>query len=221
MIAPRGDQALRDRVIEALRWDSRVDDTKIGVTVESHVVTLSGTVPTYAEKLAAEEVAHGVSGVLDVANDLIVKGPFHLGRSDTELALAVRHALEWDVFVPDQRIRSTVSDGWITLEGEVDLLREREDADHAVRRLAGVIGLFNRIVIAPHAAKPEAIRSAIQQALERHAQHEARHIDVRVEDGVVILDGSVGSFTEKRAVLGMVGHLRGIRAVSDRLTIAP
>jgi hyperosmotically inducible protein len=219
MIAPRADQQLRDRVIEALKWDSRVDDTKIGVTVESHVVTLRGTVHTYAEKLAAEELAHAVPGVLDVANDVIVEAPFHLGRSDTELALAVRHALEWDVFVPDERIRSTVHDGWITLEGEVDLLREREDADRAVRRLAGVIGLHNHIVIAPHAAKPEAVRSAIQQALERHAEHEAKHIDVRVTEGVVTLEGSVGSFAEKRAVLGMVSHLRGVRSIDDRLTL--
>jgi osmotically-inducible protein OsmY len=221
MIAVKKNQALRDGVLEALKWDSRVDDTKIGVTVSDQVVTLTGTVTTYAEKLAAQEIAHRVPGVLDVADDVIVQTPFHLGRNDTELALAVRNTLEWDVLVPDQRIRSTVANGWITLEGDVDLLREREDAERAVQRLAGVIGIHNRIVIAPRPVKSEAIRTAIRQALERHAQHEARHIDVRVEDGVVVLDGNVGSFTERRAVLGMVSHFPGIRGVSDRLTVEP
>ncbi len=221
MTARTEGQALRDHVLDALKWDSRVDDTKIGVTVSDQVVTLTGTVSTYAEKLAAQDVAHRVPGVLDVADDILVQAPFHLGRSDTELALAVRNTLEWDVLVPDERIQSTVANGWITLEGDVDLLREREDAERAVQRLAGVIGIHNRIVIAPRPVKPEAIRAAIRQALERHAQHEARHIDVRVEDGVVILDGNVGSFTERRAVLGMVSHFPGIRGVSDRLTIAP
>lgn len=221
MIAAMGNHRLRDRVLEALAWDSRVDDTKIGVTIENQVVTLTGTVQSYAEKLAAQEVAHRVSGVLDVANDVIVQAPFHLGRSDTELALAVRHALEWDVLVPDQRIRSTITNGWITLEGEVDLLRERDDAESALRRLAGVIGIHNRVVIAPPPAEPEAIRTAIQQALERHARHEARHIDVRVEDGRVTLQGAVGSFAEKCAVLGMVSHLRGVRGVHDRLALRP
>jgi len=219
MIAPMGDHAVRDRVLEALAWDSQIDDTKIGVTVENQVVTLTGTVQSYAEKLAAQDAAHRVPGVLDVANDINVQAPFHLGRSDTELAVAVRHALEWDVLVPDQRIRSTVTNGWITLDGEVDLLREREDAESAVRRLAGVIGIHNRIVIALRPAKPEAIHTAIRQALERHAQHEAQHIDVRVADGVVTLEGTVGSFAEKRAVMGMVSHLRGVRAVHDRLVL--
>lgn len=221
MIAIKEDQALRDRVIEALKWDSRVDDTKIGVTISERVVTLTGAVSSYAAKLAARNIAHRVPGVLDVADDVIVQAPFHLGRSDTELAVAVRNALEWDVLVPDERIRSTVANGWISLEGDVDLLREREDAERAVRRLAGVIGIDNRIVIASRPVKPEAIRTAIREALERHAEHEAKHIDVFVEDGVVVLDGRVGSFTEKRAVMGMVSHLPGIRGVSDRLTIEP
>lgn len=221
MSATKDHQTLRDQVIEALKWDSRVDDTKIGVTISDRVVTLTGTVSSYAEKLAARDTTHGVPGVLDVADDIIVQAPFHLGRNDAELALAVRHALQWDVLVPDERIRSTVANGWIILEGEVDLVREREDAERAVRRLAGVIGIDDRIVVAPRPMQPEAIRTSVREALERHAEHAAKHIAVSVEDGVVILAGRVGSFTEKRAVLGMVGHLRGIRGVSDRLTIDP
>lgn len=219
MIAPIGAQTLRDRVLEALAWDSRVEGTKIGVTVDNQVVTLTGTVQSYAEKLAAQEATHRVPGVLDVANNVVVRSPLHLGRSDTEIALAVRNALEWDVFVPDQRISSTVSSGWITLEGEVDRLREREDAERVLRQLAGVLGINNRITIASRPAQPEAIRSAIQQALERHALHEARQIEVHVDDAVVTLQGTVGSFTEKLAVVGMVSHLRGVRSVKDRLKL--
>src|SRR6266508_6461375 len=125
----KSDAQIHQDVLRQLRWDSRVDDTEVGVAVDQGVVTLTGTVASYAKKLAAQEAAHRVTGVLDVADDIRVKVPGSLGRTDTEIAQAVRHALEWNVMVPDTHITSTVTDGWVTLEGGVNLLREREDAE--------------------------------------------------------------------------------------------
>jgi osmotically-inducible protein OsmY len=141
------DAAIHQDVLRELHWDSRVEETEVGVEVDRGVVTLTGTVGSWAKRVAAEEAAHRVAGVLDVANDIEVKVPGELTRTDTEIAQAVRHALEWDALVPDQRIRSTVSHGWVTLEGEVDTWTEREDAARAVQNLIGVHGVTDRMTV--------------------------------------------------------------------------
>ena len=123
----KSDAQIHQDVLRELRWDSRVDETEVGVEVDQGVVTLTGTVASYAEKLAAQEAAHRVTGVLDVANDIRVKMPGSEGRTDTEIAQAVRHALAWNVLVPETRITSTVTDGWVTLDGSVERLREPAD----------------------------------------------------------------------------------------------
>jgi osmotically-inducible protein OsmY len=187
--------------------------------------TLTGAVASYAGKLAAQDAAHRVTGVLDVANDLRVEIPVSLGRTDTEIAQAVRHALEWDVLVPDTRITSTVTDGWVTLEGSVDRLREHADAERAVWRLQGVRGVTNTIVVRPSTVKEERVREVIEEALERHAEREAgreaERIQVQVSDGVVTLTGRIHSHAEKHAVMWAVSHAPGVHAVAEHLHIDP
>ena len=143
------DSEIQQAVLQELKWDTRVEETDVGVEVDAGVVTLTGTVSSWAKRLAAQEAAHRVAGVLDVANDIQVKMSGDLRRTDTDIAHAVRHALEWNVFVPEEHIRSTVADGWVTLEGNVDYWSQREDADEAVRRLAGVRGVTNKIEVTP------------------------------------------------------------------------
>ena len=111
----KSDEHIHQAVLRELRWDSRVGETEVGVEVDQGVVTLTGTVASYATKLAAQAAAHRVTGVLDVANDIRVRIPGSRGRTDTEIAQAVRHALAADVLVPDTSITSTVTDGWVTL----------------------------------------------------------------------------------------------------------
>lgn len=215
----KSDAQIQQEVLQELKWDTRVDATEIGVAIHKGTVTLTGTVSSWATRMAAEEAAHRVPGVLDVANDVHVKLPSSLERTDTEIAEAVRHALEWDVFVPDTRIQSTVSDGRVTLVGTVDTVTEREDAERAVRNLAGVRGVINRIRVAPAVRVPHEVKRAIEEALERRAQHEAKRIDVRIEDGRVILTGHVRSWAEKEAILGAVRYAPGVQTVEDRLHI--
>lgn len=221
MITLRSDHTIRDDVMSELAWDSRIDESGIGVAVKDRIVTLTGTASSYAEKHAVERAAHRVAGVLDVADDLVVVPPDRLGRSDADLARAVRHALEWDVLVPDERITSTVSDGVITLEGSLELLRERRDAERAVRRLPGVRGVLDRIVVMPRHVDPAAVATAIEGALTRHAEHEAKHITIDVDDGIVTLSGAVGTWAEKRALMGLISHTPGVRAVNDRVRVGP
>ena len=221
MLKSHNDLELKKKVMEELRWDSRVDEAEIGVAVSNGIVMLTGTVRGYAKKLVAQEAAHRVSGVQDVVNDIRVIVPGGLARTDSDIAQAVRTALEWDVLVPDQEIQSTVSDGWVTLEGKVDYLSQVEDADRAVRRLSGVRGVYNKIVVTAPGAGPDAIIEVIEDALERRADREAERIKVAVDDGGITLSGRVHSWEEKRAVVGAVSHARGVRNVYDRLVIVP
>jgi osmotically-inducible protein OsmY len=221
VIAAKSDRQIQQDVLRELRWDSRVDDTEVGVQVDKGIVTLTGTVNSYAKRLAAREAAHRVVGVLDVAEDIKVKSPGSLERDDTEIARAVRVALTWDAFVPDEKIRSTVTDGFVTLEGEVSTLREKEDAVAAIRNLTGVQGVRNRLFVAAVKADPVKLRESIEEALERRAEREAEHIRVRVEDGTLVLEGKVRTWPEKQAILGAVSHAPGVREVKDKLTVNP
>lgn len=212
------DAELRQRVLEELRWDPRVQDTHITVMVEDGVVTLGGSVWSYSTRLAAQEAAHRVEGVHDVANDIVVE--VRSGRgTDTDIAHAVRNMLEWDVRVPAERIRSTVSAGWVTLEGTVETWSEREDAERVVANVVGVQGVTNKIRVIQPDAKPEDLREVIERVLARRAERHARRIEVSVEDGVVTLSGPVDSLEERRALVGAARITPGVHAVDDRLRV--
>lgn len=214
----KSDAELKRDVIRELTWDAHVNETQIGVEVASGIVTLSGTTETYAERMAAQEAAHRVNGVLDVANDIQVK---YTGlRTDADIAKAVRNALEWDVFVPDERIQSTVASGIVTLEGEVDYLSQREDAVRVARGLAGVRNVIDKLQVKESASASE-VHRAIEGALERRAAREAREIKLEVQDGKVVLQGKVHSWAQHDLVVGAARGTRGVRTIEDRLQVWP
>jgi osmotically-inducible protein OsmY len=215
----KSDTQILSEVAEELSWEPRVRPTEIGITVDNGVVTLTGAVDSFAKRLAAEEAAHRVAGVLDVANDVQVHVPDSPTRTDTEIAHAVRHALQWDALVPEEQIQSTVTDGWVLLTGAVTTHSQREDAERAVQRLAGVRGIANRIVVEGPDVNPEGVRSSIEAALARRAEREAERINVIVRDGVVRLSGRVHSWAEKRAVIGAAAHAPGVASIDDDLRI--
>lgn len=215
------DTQIHRDVLEELRWDSRVDETEVGVEVDAGVVTLTGTVTSWAKRLAAQEAARRVIGVLDVANDIKVKVPGGLTRTDTEIAQAVRRALEWDVYVPEEKISTTVADGWVTLEGTVDRWSQRSDAERAIRNLTSVKGVINKISVKPAEPVAEDVRKAIEQALERRAEREARRIQVEVRNGLATLTGSVHTWAERKSVLAAARFTPGVRGVEDHLRTEP
>ncbi len=212
------DEQIKQAVEEEMRWDSRIIETEIGVTVHQSVVTLTGEVNSYAKKIAAQEAAHRVANVLDVANDIDIIVPDALERTDTEIAQAVRRALEWDVLVAAEKIHTTVSGGWVTLEGGVEILAQKNHAERAIESLVGVRGVTNKLTIIPHLTANE-VQQRIEEALERRADHEAHRIQVSIEDGIVTLRGKVRDHGEKRAILGAVNHVPGVGTVNDHITI--
>lgn len=215
------DAQIHHDVIHELKWDSRVDETDVGVEVDKGIVTLTGTVPNYAKSLAAQEAAHRVVGVLDVANDIQIKTPGAGRPTDTELAQAVRDAMRWSVFVNDKRVTSTVHNGFVTLEGTVDSVHERNEAILAVRALDGVNGVANRVKVADAIVHPNDVRIAIEAALNRRAENAVHGITVGVVDHDVILDGHVPSWIEKKTVIDAASHVKGITKVVDHINVVP
>ena len=219
VIEKKSDSLIQAEVLSEFQSDARVGLSGIAVEVRSAVVTLTGTVDSLARRHAAQEAAHRVSGVLDVANDIEVRPSGSLERSDTELARVVRDSLERDVRIPHERIRSTVAHGMVTLEGTVDSWSQRVDADEVVRYLTGVRSVDNLISVTPPAVSASAVRRRVSAALARMALGEAQHLEIGVSDGRVALAGTVHSWAERQAVLTAAGATPGVSAVVDYLQV--
>jgi osmotically-inducible protein OsmY len=219
----KSDAVLKADVLKELEWDTRIKETDVGVEVHSGIVTLTGTVDSWAARLDAQEAAHRVAGVLDVANDIHVKLPGSSECNDTDIARAVRDALQWDVLVPDQRIKSTVSNGVVTLEGSVDNWTAFDDAGRCVRNLRGVVEVRNLLCVEPPAPPISFtdLRSSIEDALRRHAEHAAKRIHFSLEKDKVTLSGNVPTWAEWQAVEGAVRGTPGVRRVDNQLRISP
>lgn len=213
----KSDSQIQQDVLRELKWDTRVTETDVGIEVDGGIVTLTGTVPTYVKKIAAEEAAHRVLGVLDVANDIQVVLPGQK-LTDTDIARQVRSALDWSLLLPDETVTTTVMDGWVTLKGMVDSFAHREDALRAMRRLKGVRGVTNEITVRPFRSTTAAhVREEIEGALDRQAIREANHIRIDVRDGEVRLEGTVRSWPERRAVINAAKFTPGVRGVQEAM----
>src|SRR3989440_5657399 len=186
----RNDEDIRDSVLLELEWDPKITSRDIAVAVKDGVVTLSGFVPSYWEKDAAEKAAKRVYGVRGAANDIEVK--LATMRTDPEIARDVVHELDSHVSIPSDKIKVTVKNGWVTLEGTVDWKYQKSLAESAVKRLRGVIGVFNNIEVKPQVS-PTEIKSKIEEALRRNAELDARRITVETDGSIVRLYVNVRS----------------------------
>jgi osmotically-inducible protein OsmY len=214
----RTDTLLRDWVEEELKWEPTVTSKDIAVAAKDGVVTLSGTVPTYAEKWAAERAAQRVEGVKGIAEELQVSLSAVHRRTDPEIAAAAVNSLKWHVWVPSH-VQATVEDGWVTLTGSVKWGYERSSAEDAVSYLQGVKGVTNNINMKP-SVKPNAIKDAIKEALKRDAEIDAEHIDVSTDGGKVTLAGSVSSWDEREEAAATAWNAPGVTAVENDLCVS-
>jgi osmotically-inducible protein OsmY len=209
---------LQRRVLDELDWEPSVDAAHIGVAINDGVVTLTGSVRTYAEKISAEQATKRLVGVRAVANDLEVRPIFPAQPNDTEIAQAVLRALEWDVAVPHELIKTRVAAGVVTLEGQVESWYQRQATEKAVRGLRGVTGIVNHVAIRP-VAKAADVKSRIESAFRRSAEIDARQIHVDTSDGRVTLRGRVRSWAERQEAESAAWAAPGVTKVDDELTV--
>ena len=214
------DKLLKQHVENALEWEPSLDDRDIAVAAADGVVTLRGTVRTYAEKLNAEKTALRIFGAKGVANDLEVHIPDALVRTDTEIAQAAATALKWNSTAGLERVTIAVTNGWIRLSGAVDWQYQREAAARVMRELTGVKGIMNNIAVQP-VVKTIDLRDKIEAAFKRSAEIDARRIQVSSEDGKVILSGNVRSWAEREEAERAAWGAPGVKQVDDRLAVVP
>jgi osmotically-inducible protein OsmY len=191
----KSDMQLQRDVSEELKWDPAVNAAQIRVEVKDGAVTLVGRVEYFAEKWAAEWAAKRVSGVKELAVEIEVKPIRFRKLRDADIARAAENTLKWHAYVPQDRIKVTVEDGWITLEGEVEKQFEKETARQVVLHLAGVKGVSNQIVLKPK-VEPIEVKDKIEAAFKRSAILDLTRIAVKADGGKVILNGTVRSWTE-------------------------
>ena len=214
------DRHLQHEVQRALEWEPSIESAAIGVSVDDGVVTLRGEVASYAERHTAERVVLRVFGVKAVANELAIELKGSHRRDDTDLARAAVSALEWNTNVPHDRVTVSVSNGWVTLKGEVDWNYQRIEAFNAVHALTGVRGVTNTIVVTPHVQASD-VRARIEAALKRSAEVDARRINVGVSDNKVVLSGHVHSWAERSEVRHAAWSAPGVKEVDDQLKVVP
>ena len=212
----KNDAQIQNDVMEELGWDPVLHETKIAVTVKNGIVTLSGQVDSYAKKLAAEKDAGKISGVLAVADGIQLCVVPSTRRSDSEIAEAAVSALKWHSGVDQERIKITVADGNVQLEGEVDWDYQRKNAKAAIENICGVRSVLSLIKIKPGFSAPD-IRQKINAAFHRAATIDAAKINVEVFGGKVILSGTVRSLAEKEDAELAAWNAPGVTGVESRL----
>jgi osmotically-inducible protein OsmY len=219
----KADRQIRDEVEAELDWDPSFDSRQIGVAVKDGIVTLTGHVNAFPDRWAAQKAAQRVAEVKALANEIEVKLPFDVKHSDTEIAEAALNAILANQSIPAGQLKLTVRDGWLTVQGQVSWQYQSNAVDIAVRGVQGVKGVENLIVIKPLPvnASPEAIKTKIEGAFQRHAHRDAQKIRVTVENGVVTLEGEVPSWQEREDARSAAWAAPGISQVEDRLVVRP
>lgn len=212
---------VRESILEQLKWDERVLSDNVEVDVDEGVVTLTGKVPNYFSRLAAEEDALSIIGVTHVENHLTVAHADEQNiPGDTEIKKAIDNMLELDNRLDDEELIVEVNSGEVTLRGIVNSFWKKALAEEYANRAKGIVHVTNRIKIVPAVEfEDEKIYQEIRKALQRNTLTHESAIDIHVAEGEVTLTGTVRSPHERKKAVDLASHTSGVLSVNDNLRI--
>ena len=213
------DHDLQQAVLAELAWEPSVTAAHLGVSAQSGVVTLTGHVEAYSQKLAAEQAALRVRGVKAVAEEIEVLLPFDRKRGDDDIAAAAIERLAWSADVPADRFQVKVEQGWVTLSGVADHYYQKEEAGADVRRLTGVVGLSNQITLKPR-VDTSSLSDDISHALHRSWFFDASNLHVSAQGGRVHLTGTVVSQRDRQSAAATAWSAPGATDVVNDITVS-
>jgi len=208
---------LQKDVQDALKWEPLLHSAEIGVIVKNGVVSLTGTVDSYAKKLQAEHAAKSVLGVKVLVEDIKVRLPNHGSKTDEEIAQEIIAAFKSNSFIPNDKIMVKVENGWVDLDGEVTWDYLRDITENAVKYLPGVKGIYNNITI-----NPEILHSIEKKDIEKAldlSSIDSSEIKVSVSGQTVTLTGNVHTWHQKEEAGRIVWKTPGIKHVNNKLTV--
>jgi osmotically-inducible protein OsmY len=211
-------EELQKDVQDAIKWEPLLNAAEVGVTVKDGVVTLSGTVDTFAKKEEAEKATKKVAGVKAVVEEIQVKSFSTSKKNDEDIAAEVLSALKYSWQIPHDKVQVKVENGWVTLFGELDWNFQKEAARTATANLPDVKWVTNNISIKSEiAANVE--KKDVENALKRNWTLEDKNIIVSVFDNKVTLSGTVHSWYQKDEASRIAWNAPGITNVDNKLTV--
>lgn len=200
------------------------------VQVAGGVVTLGGTVPTWAQRRQAELVTAETRGVALVRNNLVLgtaAGASAAARSDEQIQADVEAELRRDAHLADLPIDVVVERAVVRLLGEVPHLFHKEHAGNEARLVANVKTVENHLVVGSQLLLEMLLEDVTDQQLEQVVWEElqadprtpAESIEVTSRRGTITLAGSVDSMFEKQTVEHVARSVVGVVGVESMLTV--
>lgn len=213
------DRVLKKLVEAELDWEPSIDPADVAMTVEKGIVTLTGHVPTYAQKAVTEAVVKRVKGARGFVDRLEVK-PLGIDfDSDEALAARIASVIAWDATIPNNAIKVEVAAGHVTMMGQVQWQHQRAAAERAVRNMKGVRGVTDQVTVKPLVQASD-VKRRIEAALDRQADLTADKVRITVDGDHVRLEGSVRAWVERDTIERAAWAAPGVRAVDDRIGIS-
>lgn len=212
------DNQLQEDVMNELQWEPRVEHTAIGVAAKDGVITLSGYVGSFAEKIAAEKAARRVKGVRGLAEEIEVRLPSEAKTTDPEIAKRLADMFEWSALIPKSRIALKVEHGWVTLTGQVDSHFQRKSAYDLASRISGVKGVTNMVEVKAAPSSYD-VRERIVAAFKRNADLDAKTITVSAEGNTVKLGGKVHAWYEREIAERAAWSAPGVNRIEDNIAV--
>ena len=214
-------ERIKQDVVDQLAWDVRVDASDVKVEVDENRVHLTGEVPWFGARLAAEDDAWKIAGVTDVNNKLeVIPEISEAALDDEQLRRNIELAFVNSPLLATQDIAVSVEDGEVTLDGTVNSYWQKDMAEESAFNQLGSIAIHNRLTIVPtKKTGDEAIAHSITAALERNLLVDIDKIEMKVEDGIVILDGIVPDYLTMREIRSVVSRTPGVVGIQNNMIL--